>query len=72
MPSFIMRMRFWRRRHLRRQIQQRIYNCKLENLRDNSDPFTSLSDTKFRLFYRLPKHLVLELVNDIKPFIKDE
>lgn len=73
MPSFVMRMRIWRRRtQLRRQIQQRIFNSTLKNLRDSSNPFTAVSDTKFRLFYRLPKHLILQLLDDIKPFIQEE
>lgn len=72
MPSFVMAMRFWRRNRLRRQFQQRIYNCKLQHLRDKSDPFVDLTDTKFRLFYRLPKHLVLQLLDDLNPFIQEE
>lgn len=40
------------------------------NLRDTENPFTKITDEHFVELYRYPKALCVELINELKPFLK--
>lgn len=48
------------------QNQRNIVRIQRRNLRDNSDPFL-LPDDQFISIFRLPKHLVQNLIEDLHP-----